>query len=75
MTLDPCSQSESIPPGSYSRDTLPPISDDAQAILARVRKTSERFANEGVGPSSRGIESGMKRVIPDDIGVPRIDTP
>jgi hypothetical protein len=75
MALDPCSQSGSIPPGSYNRDTLPPLSEDAKAILARVRKTSERFANEGVGLSPRDIELGMKRVIPDDVGVPSIDTP
>jgi len=55
-------QTVAIPPGSYTKDTLPPISPEARAILDRAKAQAEKSREEGRATSAGDSKRGGARV-------------
>jgi hypothetical protein len=68
IVLERIGEPAGIPPGYYTKETLPPLSDGARAILASVDAAVAKMA------ARKGAESGASRhrgpVTLDDDGAP-----
>jgi hypothetical protein len=72
------SVSSSIPPGSYTPETLPPISDGARKILASLDSVAPFVAEHGAGKDVAGdpaieLEDDGVGIDLADEGLPGID--
>jgi hypothetical protein len=59
-----------IPPGTYTPETLPPISPEAQAILDRAKKGAKELAKEPKFQEikSRLLDLNTGQIDPDVLG-------
>lgn len=79
IVLEPIGEPAAIPPGSYTPETLPPLSEGAKAILASIDAVAPLVDVRGETKGSReapGItleDEGMEGIRLSDEGLPGID--
>lgn len=81
VMIEPAAAPEALVPGSYTRETLPPLSEGARAILASVDAAVTRMPPPTGRKSGRTLpggrvsleDEGSPGISLDDEGLPGID--
>jgi len=79
IVLEPDGGAQAIPPGTYTPDTLPPLSEGARAILASIDAVAPFVdvpAAAKAGDEARGIaleDEGLEGIDLSDEGLPGLD--
>ncbi len=73
LVLEPIAESGGIAPGTYTKETLPPLSEKARKILESVDAAAARFAAAGEAPArSAAGPAGAIGIALEDEGEPGI---